>query len=87
MLCNPADTNYLLCVPVSAARRRSGGETGIRSLYHQPYRRLCRIQDYKYERAVLGLGYEETTPPTRLEIGFLENNVGGGLRDGRYWPP
>jgi hypothetical protein len=29
----------------------------------------------------------ETTPPTRLAVGHLENNVAGGLVDGRYWPP
>lgn len=29
----------------------------------------------------------DTDPPTRLTIGFLENNVLGGLVDGRYWPP
>ncbi|MEW6510017.1 MAG: T9SS type A sorting domain-containing protein [Bacteroidota bacterium] len=29
----------------------------------------------------------ETTPPTRLAIGHLENNVAGGLVDGKYWPP
>lgn len=28
----------------------------------------------------------ETTPPTRLAIGFLENNASGGLVDGKYWP-
>ncbi|MBI5476054.1 MAG: hypothetical protein HY964_04880 [Ignavibacteriales bacterium] len=37
----------------------------------------------------------ETNPPTRLMLGFLENNVSaidethpyGGMVDGRYWPP
>ncbi|MBK7259621.1 MAG: T9SS type A sorting domain-containing protein [Ignavibacteriae bacterium] len=28
----------------------------------------------------------ETDPPTRLAVGCLENNVAGGLVDGRYWP-
>ena len=28
----------------------------------------------------------ETTPPTRLVVGHFENNVVGGLVDGRYWP-
>jgi hypothetical protein len=28
----------------------------------------------------------ETTPPTRLAVGHLENNVAGGLVDGRWWP-
>ncbi|MDP1677913.1 MAG: T9SS type A sorting domain-containing protein [Bacteroidota bacterium] len=27
----------------------------------------------------------ETNPPTRLAVGFLENNVTTGLVDGRYW--
>lgn len=29
----------------------------------------------------------EENPPRRLVIGFLENNLPGGLVDGRYWPP
>jgi hypothetical protein len=28
----------------------------------------------------------ETNPPTRLSVGMFENNVVGGLIDGRYWP-
>lgn len=28
----------------------------------------------------------ETNPPTRLAVGHFENNVVGGLVDGRYWP-
>jgi hypothetical protein len=28
----------------------------------------------------------ETNPPTRLAVGHFENNVVGGLIDGRYWP-
>ncbi len=29
----------------------------------------------------------DTNPPRRLAIGHLENNVFGGMVDGRYWPP
>lgn len=29
----------------------------------------------------------ETVPPTRLMMGFLENNVAGGMVNGIYWPP
>jgi len=29
----------------------------------------------------------ESNPPRRLMIGHLENNVAGGLVDGKYWPP
>ncbi len=29
----------------------------------------------------------ETNPPTRLMVGYLENNVAGGRVNGRYWPP
>jgi hypothetical protein len=29
----------------------------------------------------------EATPPRRLAVGHLENNVAGGLVDGRHWPP
>ncbi len=28
----------------------------------------------------------ESDPPVRLAVGVLENNVAGGLVDGRYWP-
>ncbi len=42
-------------------------------------------QDYNY-----GVPFSawdmETTPPTRLSVGMFENNVVGGLVDGRYWP-
>lgn len=29
----------------------------------------------------------ETDPPTRLMVGYLENNVAGGRVNGHYWPP
>lgn len=29
----------------------------------------------------------DAVPPRRLALGFLENNVAGGLVDGKYWPP
>ncbi len=29
----------------------------------------------------------ETNPPTRLAVGYNENNVKNGLADGKYWPP
>ncbi len=29
----------------------------------------------------------ETNPPTRLMVGYLENNVAAGRVNGRYWPP
>lgn len=29
----------------------------------------------------------ESNPPRRLAVGYLENNVTGGLVDGEYWPP
>jgi hypothetical protein len=42
-------------------------------------------QDYNY-----GVPFSawdmETSPPTRLSVGMFENNVAGGLVDGRYWP-
>jgi hypothetical protein len=30
---------------------------------------------------------QDTTPPRRLAVGYLENNVPGGSVDGHYWPP
>ena len=29
----------------------------------------------------------DATPPRRLMVGFLENNIAGGSVDGKYWPP
>jgi hypothetical protein len=29
----------------------------------------------------------ESNPPRRLMVGYLENNMIGGMVDGRYWPP
>ena len=29
----------------------------------------------------------DSDPPRRLMVGYMENNVGGGMVDGRYWPP
>jgi len=29
----------------------------------------------------------DSSPPRRLAVGFLENNVAGGSVNGRYWPP
>jgi hypothetical protein len=29
----------------------------------------------------------DVNPPERLALGYLENNVEGGLVDGKYWPP
>lgn len=29
----------------------------------------------------------DVDPPQRLALGYLENNVAGGLVDGKYWPP
>jgi hypothetical protein len=42
-------------------------------------------QDYNY--GVPFSAWDMTTnPPTRLMVGHFENNVVGGLLDGRYWP-
>jgi hypothetical protein len=30
---------------------------------------------------------QDTVPPRRLMVGYLENNVAAGSVDGRYWPP
>lgn len=41
-----------------------------------------------YTRSIPFAAYDiETTPPTRLMVGYLENNVAGGTVDGKYWPP
>jgi hypothetical protein len=42
-------------------------------------------QDYN-PKCPLAAFNVETTPPTRLMVGWLENNATGGLVDGEYWP-
>jgi hypothetical protein len=43
-------------------------------------------QDYK--KSVPFSAWDvESNPPRRLMVGHLENNVAGGLVDGKYWPP
>jgi hypothetical protein len=41
-----------------------------------------------YEKTLPLAAYDmESTPPRRLAVGILENNVAKGLVNGRYWPP
>jgi hypothetical protein len=41
-----------------------------------------------YSRSVPFSAWDiDASPPRRLMVGFLENNVAAGLVDGRYWPP
>jgi len=42
-----------------------------------------------YNKSVPLSAWDVTNPdnPRRLALGFLENNVAGGLVDGKYWPP
>jgi hypothetical protein len=46
---------------------------------------------YDFQDYVPGVPFSawnvETTPPTRLAIMFLENNVANGLVDGKWWAP
>jgi hypothetical protein len=44
------------------------------------------FQDYKIS-VPLSAWNVEADVPQRLAVGFLENNVAGGLVDGRYYPP
>ncbi len=40
-----------------------------------------------FEKNVPLAAYDiDASPPQRLAVGFLENNVAGGLVNGRYWP-
>jgi hypothetical protein len=43
-------------------------------------------QDYNYS-IPFSAWNDETTPPTRLMVGHLENNDSLGRVDGHYWPP
>ena len=45
-----------------------------------------RFQDYKKSVPFAAFNVE-TNPPTRLAVGFLENNQPLALVDGKYWPP
>lgn len=42
---------------------------------------------YAYQDYRLGVPFTAYAGSTRLEVGFLENNVPGGRVDGRYFPP
>ena len=44
------------------------------------------FQDYK-KSVPFSAWNVEVTPPQRLAVGHLENNVASGLVDGRWWPP
>ncbi len=43
-------------------------------------------QDFKKSAPLSAWDIEDPANPRRLVIGYLENNVAGGLLDGRYWP-
>jgi hypothetical protein len=43
------------------------------------------FQDYNKSVPFAAFNAEDN-PPTRLTVGFLENNVAEGLVDGKYWP-
>ncbi len=49
------------------------------------------LENYAYQGYALSMPFAaynmETTPPTRLMVGHVENNAAGGLVDGKYWPP
>ena len=45
------------------------------------------FQDYRADAVPFSAWDMETTPPTRLAIAILENNVAAGLVDGKWWPP
>ena len=44
-------------------------------------------QDYRPNSVPLAAYNDETTPPTRLMLGYVENNFSGGTVDGKHWPP
>ncbi len=44
-------------------------------------------QDYKKSVPLSAWDVSDPNNPRRLALGFLENNVAGGLVDGKYWPP
>ncbi len=44
------------------------------------------FQEYKQTMPFAAYNME-TNPPTRLMVGYLENNQVNGLVDGKYWPP
>ncbi len=44
-------------------------------------------QDYRPNSVPLAAYNDETTPPTRLMVGYVENNASGGTVDGKHWPP
>jgi hypothetical protein len=47
---------------------------------------LYQYQDFKQTMPFAAYDVQ-TTPHRRLAVGFLENNVPGGMVDAKYWPP
>ncbi|MDI6767689.1 MAG: T9SS type A sorting domain-containing protein [Bacteroidota bacterium] len=52
---------------------------------------INRVGGYSYQdftkSVPLSAWDVESDPPRRLVVGHLENNVAGGMVDGKYWPP
>lgn len=44
------------------------------------------FQDFKNNFPFAAYDIEDPLHPRRLAVGYLENNVSGGLVDGKYWP-
>jgi hypothetical protein len=45
------------------------------------------FQDFAQTVPMSAWNVDDPAHPSRLAIGYLENNVDGGLVDGKYWPP
>ncbi len=69
-----------------------GGQSGVGARpeftpYLQGISANYGLAGYKKNTVPFSAWNVEATPPVRLAVGFLENNVATGLVDGRYWPP
>jgi hypothetical protein len=45
------------------------------------------FQDFAQTVPLSAWNVDDPTHPSRLALGYLENNAAGGLVDGKYWPP
>ena len=44
-------------------------------------------QDFSLSMPLAVYNVDDPQNPVRLAVGYMENNVSGGLVDGKYWPP
>jgi len=80
---NPNDAD------VSLAYRwvRSSQNAPAKPEFEGKYQQIPNYDFQDYVPIPIAAYNTETNPPTRLSLGFLENNQVNGMVDGKHWPP